>query len=171
MNSIASRPHLTTRILGAFAGLVLFAFASGLAQPSTASAASAGWYAHQVDADRCWDAIQWWNGSRWLGHYWLDTNNDCAWGETHVVDDDGNGSGDLFFMRRWNSGNWSMGIDVRTKTIYRGENQSNYSGFQYPGLGTYWQSQGYYQTTVGPPWNPSGAYNLAMSFARQGYVY
>jgi hypothetical protein len=171
MNSIASRPQLTTRILGALAGLVLFAFASGLAQPSTASAASAGWYYHQLDSDRYWDAAQWWNGYRWIGRYWLDTNNDGSFGETYVDDSDRNGSADVFCMRRGNSGNWAVAIDVRTGTIYQNENQWNYYGYQHQGLGTYWQSQGNYQATVGPPWNPSGAHNLAMSFARQGYVY
>ncbi len=171
MNSIASRPQLITRALGALAGLIVLAFASGLAQPSTASAASAGWYYHQLDSDRYWDAAQWWNGYRWIGRYWLDTNNDCSWGETYVEDYDQNGSGDVFFMRRWNSGNWASAIDLRTQTVYQGENQSSYYGFQYPGLGTWWGSQGYYQTTVGPPWNPTGAYSLALAFARQGYVY
>ena len=56
MNSIGSRPHLAKRAVGALAGLVLLAFASGLAQPSSANAANAGWYYHQLDTDRCSDA-------------------------------------------------------------------------------------------------------------------
>jgi hypothetical protein len=171
MDTISSRPRLTTRALGALAGLVVLTFAGGLAQPSSASAASAGWYYHQLDSDRCWDAMQWWNGSRWTGHYWLDTNNDCTFGETYVGDDDWNGTGDLFWMRRGNSGNWATLIDVRSGKLYQGENQWSYGGYQYQGYGTYWRSEGYYQATVGPPSNPSGAYNLALAFARQGYVY
>ena len=173
MNSIGSRPHLTTRVLGTCAGLVVLALASGLAQPSSANAASpAGWYHYQLDNDRCWDAARWWDGARWLGYYWLDTNNDCSYGETYVVDDDRNGSGDLFYLRRGNSGGWATLIDVRTGTIYQGEGESGRYGEQYPGpYGTFWKSQGNYQATVGPPSNPSGAYNLANAFARQGYVY
>ena len=173
MNSIGSRPHVTTRLLGTCAGLVVLAVASGLAQPSSANAASpAGWYHYQLDNDRCWDAARWWDGARWLGYYWLDTNNDCSYGETYVVDDDRNGSGDLFYLRRGNSGGWATLIDVRTGTIYQGEGESGRYGEQYPGpYGTFWKSQGNYQATVGPPSNPSGAYNLANAFARQGYVY
>jgi hypothetical protein len=171
MKTTGSRPHLTRRALGALAALLVMSFASGLAQPSSAHAASAGWYAHQLDRDGCWDAIQWWTGSRWTGHYWVDTNNDCVWGETYVVDNDWNGTGDLFYLRRANSGNWSSMIDVVTGRLFRGENQWSYGGYQYDdGYGGSWSSQGYYQATVGPPSNPSGAYNLALAFARQGYV-
>jgi hypothetical protein len=171
MNTIGSRLHLTTRALGVLAGLVLLAFASGLAQPSSANAARADWYAHQLDNDRCWDALQWWNGSRWLGYYWLDTNNDCTFGETYVKDDDGNGAADQFWMRRGNSGNWAALIDVNGGMVYQGENEWSYSDNQYEAFGTSWKSVGYYRSTVGPPSNPSGAYNLAIAFARQGYVY
>jgi hypothetical protein len=94
------------------------------------------------------------------------------YGETSVADDDRNGSGDLFYLRRGNSGGWATLMDVRTGTIWQGEGQSGRYGEQYPGpSGTWWKSQGNYQATVGPPTNPSGAYNLAIAFARQGYVY
>ena len=171
MNTIDSRPRLTTRALGALAGLVLLACASGLAQPSSAMAANAGWYSHQLDNDRCWDAIQWWNGSRWLGYYWLDTNNDCSFGETFLEDRDANGAAELFWMRRGNSGNWATLVDIAGGTISQGENQWSYSGYQHYAFGTSWRSHGYYQATVGPPSNPSGAYRLALAFAAQGYSY
>lgn len=172
MDIIARRPHLTTRALGTFAGLLILALSSGLAQPSSAKAANAGWYwSPQLDNDRCQDAMQWWNGSRWLGYYWLDTNNDCGFGETYVVDDDRNGSGDLFYLRRGNSGAWATLIDVRNGTLFQGEGESGRYGEQYPGYGSWWRHQGYYQATVGPPSNPSGAHNLAKEFARQGYIW
>jgi hypothetical protein len=164
--------RLTTPAVGTLAVVALLTLVGALGQPATANAAAAAnWYGHQLDNDNCWDAIQWWNGARWTGFYWVDTNNDCTWGETYVADDGSNGSSDVFWLRRGNSGNWSTAIDTRTGLLYQGENQSSYSGIQYPGLGTWWKSQGYYQATVGPPTNPSGAYNLALAFARQGYVY
>ena len=138
----------------------------------TASAsASAQWYGYQLDYDRNWDAIRWWNGYRWTGYYWLDTNNDGTWGETFVEDLDQNGTGDLFWLRRGNSGNWAALVDVAGATIYQGQNEQGTYGQQYPGYGAWWRAQGYYQATVGPPSSPSGAYNLAISFARQGLVY
>ena len=168
MLTITARPH---RALGALAALVLALIGGGLARPAGAHAASAGWYYHQLDRDGCWDAAQWWNGYRGTANFWLDTNNDCTFGETYAGDDDGNGTADLFWMRRGNAGNWASLVDVRTNTLYQGENQSGYYGQQYPGFGTYWRSQGYYAANVGPPSNPSGAYNLAIAFARQGLVY
>jgi len=170
MNITHSHRRFTARALGALAGLVLLSSACALAQPSSASAASANWYFSQLDNDGCWDAARWWDGARWLGYYWLDTNNDCTFGETYVSDADNNGSGDEFWMRRGNAGNWSTLIDVRTSTIYRGQNGAGDYLHEGP-YGTWWSSMGFYQSTVGPPTNPSGAYNLALAFARQGYVY
>jgi len=165
-------PRLTTRALGTFAGLVILALASGLAQPPSANAATAaGWWSYQLDNDRCYDAARWWDGARWLGYYWLDTNNDCSYGETYVVDNDRNGTGDLFYLRRGNSGGWATLVDVPSGKIYQGEGESGRYGEQWPAYGTWWKSEGYYQATVGPPSNPSGAYNLALQFARQGFVY
>ena len=156
--------------VGALAALVLI-IAGGLMQPASANAAAATWYYHQLDTDRCVDAAQWWNGARWVGYYWLDTNNDCSFGETYVIDPDNNGVSDQFWMRRGNSGSWAAAFDVRSAMVCQGENQWSYYGYQQDMFGTSWKSCGYYQSTVGPPSNPSGAYNLALSFARQGYVY
>ena len=170
MTTINARPRLSTRALGALAGLVLLVVACGLAQPSSASAAHASWYYYQLDNDRCSDAARWWDGARWLGYYWLDTNNDCNWGETYVTDADNNGTGDHFWMRRGNAGNWSALVDIQSNMLYRGENGSGNYLHEGP-YGTWWSAMGPYQTTVGPPSNPSGAYNLALAFARQGFVY
>jgi hypothetical protein len=157
--------------VGALAALVLI-IAGGLMQPASANAAAANWYYHQLDNDRCVDAAQWWNGSRWLGYYWLDTNNDCSFGETYVVDADNNGIGDEVWMRRGNSGNWAAAFNVHSKMVCQGQNQTSYgSYYQHQEFGTLWSSCGFYQSSVGPPSNPSGAYNLALAFARQGYVY
>jgi len=172
MDTIASRPRLTTRALGTFAGLLILILASGFAQPASANAANAGWYwSPQLDNDRCQDAMQWWSGSRWLGYYWLDTNNDCSFGETYLEDKDGNGAAELFWMRRGNSGNWATLIDIVGGTISQGENQWNSAGYQHYAFGTSWQSHGNFRATVGPPSNPSGALNLANAFVRQGYIW
>jgi hypothetical protein len=164
--------HPTMRALGALAALVLATLAGGLAMPSGANAAAtASWYSFQTDSDRCYDVAQWWNGSRWTGYFWVDTNNDCTFGETNVYDSDGNGNGDQVWMRRRNSGSWAAAADSMQQILCHGENQYSSGGYQYERLGTYWSSCGYYQSSVGPPTNPSGAYNLALGFARQGYVY
>jgi len=166
--------HPTKRAPGALAPLVLALaiLAGGLAMPSGASAASAAsWYSFQTDSDRCYDVAQWWNGTRWTGYFYVDTNNDCTFGETYVYDSDGNGNGDQVWMRRGNSGSWSAAADLLQSMLCQGQNQYGYGDRQIEWFGTYWSSCGYYASSVGPPTNASGAYNLALAFARQGYVY